>query len=403
MDMATPNHGAIDWARGADGFALAPREIFDAARAKGAELVEVNHPRAPPGALSNMMEYFDRSGLYFDYDNRVIGGDIDKQPISNDWLRLPPGVSMWDDTFNVLEVWSRMKMEDSDADGRRENQALDVVMRDWFNFLSFGMQITPTGNSDTHTVTQDPMGIPRTMVAVSDDSPDAVQGGSVVDDVIDTLASRGGAPRDVVVTDGPMIRVTKQGETASVIGRTVDASASGTVTFTVSVESPTWAPFDTIEVFANSTPDITSDVTALQPIMCFTPVAEADMDPNDPCRMALLGSTQLTVDPVEVAPGFSRYEATVDVTIDRSTLPYPDGGTGKDAWVVVRARGDRGMFPMYLWDTVTDANVGTLVSAGSDAERDAAMAGVGIPAEGFTGAIYVDFDGGGYRAQFAPQ
>src|SRR5262249_14976839 len=161
---------------------------------------------------------------------------------------------------------------------------------------------------------------------------------------------------------------------------TFDASATGTVTFTVSVQAPAWAKFDTIEVFANATPDITSDVTALQPVMCFTPVAEADLDANDPCKMALLGSTQLVVDKVEVAPGFARYQASVDVTIDRSALPYPDGGTGKDAWVVFRARGDRGLFPMYLWDTITSANLGTLVS-GTDAEVDAAMEGVGISAQ----------------------
>ena len=401
-DDGSPSRGAIDWARGADGLALLPKEIFADARAKGAEIVEVNHPRSPPGALTDFMQYFDRAGLTFDYQNRAITGDLNGQPVPNEWLRLPPGTSMWDMGFNQFELWNGFTIKDSDGDGRREVVSLDAVMRDWFNFLSFGFEVTPVGNTDTHTAVRDPMGIPRTLIRVGDDSADAIESGAVVDEAMTTLAAKNSTPRDVVVTDGPMIWVTRQGQSTSAIGRVIDGSAGGAVTLTIKVQAATWAQFDTIEVFANAIPDESSKITALQPVACFTPVAADQLDPNDPCKAAPLGATQLTVQRVQVAPGFDRYEATVNVTLDSATLPYPEGGRGKDAWVVIRARGNRSIYPNLLDSTITSDNLDTLVN-GTEAEVDAAEEGIGVPAEAVTGALYLDLDGGGYRAQFAPE
>ena len=93
---------------------------------------------------------------------------------------------------------------------------LDLVSRDWMNFLSFGRVLTPVGNSDSHYLQKSPAGLPRTLVRVGDDSPDALRAG-LEDDVYATLLGEGTA-RDVVVTDGPMISVTESGHDASVIG-----------------------------------------------------------------------------------------------------------------------------------------------------------------------------------------
>ena len=395
------NGGAVDWARGASGFALLPREIYDEMRDKGAELIQVNHPRVTPGSLADFMEHFDRAGLSFDYENRVIAGDLLGQPVSNEWLRLPPEMSMWDLTFNALEVWNSMAMSDSDGDGRREPQGLDVVLRDWFNFLSFGVALTPLGNSDTHTIESDPMGMPRTLVRVEDDSPAALASGAVVASLLDTLAGRGPTPHDMVITNGPHIGVTVQGQTTSAIGRVVDGSAAGEVTLTISVQAPTWAEFDTLEVFANAIPEVGARVTSLQPVACFTRVPQAELDPADPCASAPLGATVLAVDRVEVAPGFERYEATVDITLSSDQPIYPDGGSGQDAWVVVRARGDRGIFPA-LPRGISSGNLAALLG-GVEEDVDEAMRGTGVPATAFTAPVYLDLDGGGYQAVFGPE
>jgi hypothetical protein len=400
-DPASPSGGAIDWARGAEGFALTPREVFDALRAAGAQLVQVNHPRSAPDQLSDFLQFFDRSGLSFDYQARTISGDLLTQPVPNEWLRLPPDQSMWDLSFNALEVFNLLGMKDTNEDGRREPYQLDVVMKDWFNFVSFGFDVVPLGNSDTHTVVKDPMGMPRTMVRVADDSPAALASGDLVPSLLDTLLGQGPSPRDVVVTTGPMIRVTKQGSSASAIGQVV-AGQAGAATLAISVQSPRWAAFDTIEVFANSVPDIESHDTVLQPVACFTVVPEADLPPGDPCAAAPLGARPLDVELVAVAPGFQRYQATAAITLSTDQALYPDGGSGEDVWVVVRVRGNRALYPLLLSGAITQDNLATLVS-GTQAAVEAALEGIGVTATAFTAPIYLDLDGGGYRARFAPE
>ena len=80
----------------------------------------------------------------------------------------------------------------------------------------------------------------------------------------------------------------------------------------------------------------------------------------------------------------------------------PAGATGKDAWLVFRARGDRGIFPILLkGDTVTPSTMPALLGGDFNAIKSA-LAGHGVPAAAFTSPVFVDFDGGGYRAPFAP-
>jgi hypothetical protein len=395
------SNGAIDWARGTEGFAMIPGEIFDAARDRGAQVIQVNHPRADAAAFSDMAQYFDRCGLVFDYDARVIEGDPLRAPVPLEWLRLPE-TSLWDDSFNGLEVWNGFGMKDSNDDGVREIGKLDIVMRDWFNFLSFGLAIAPLGNSDSHKVVSDAIGMPRTYVRVVDDSPTAIADGSVSDDVMDTLAGRLDTPMDVVVTNGPHINITVPGVAGSPLGSVVDA-AGVSATFTVEVLAPDWAAIDTLEVFVNATPDSKKkEETWLQPWVCYTSRAVASLAATDPCLLAARPAQPFSVELVEVAPGFFRYEAKVDVTIDASdvALVNREGAAGEDAWLVVRVRGNRAIFPLHL-DGVTSDNLDVLV--GEDgAAIDAALTGVGVPATAFTSPVYIDFDGGGYQAPFAP-
>jgi hypothetical protein len=321
--------------------------------------------------------------------------------VPNDWLRLPPGEELLDLDFNALEVWNSAWFDftDVNGDGAREPNGLDVVMRDWFNFLSLGMEVTPLGNSDTHSQFSDPMGFPRSYVRVEDDSPEALEDGSVVASLLDTLTGR--SPRDIVVTNGPLVRVTEQGSDDSVIGGVVEGA--GTAELTVSVQSPRWASFHTIEVFANAVPDVEDEVTTQYPVICFTTIPEGDLDPADPCAMAPLGVQPLVIDEVEVAPGFTRYEASVDVTLASDQPIYPDGASGEDMWAVVRVRGDRGIFPVLLGNGVLGAAGLATILGGSQSDLDEALEGIGIAAVAFTAPIFLDLDGGGYRAPFGPE
>jgi hypothetical protein len=392
--------GAIDWGRGRDGYAMTPGEIFAAARQRGARVVEVNHPRGE-GALGTFQQYFDRASLKYDYTTRSIFGDFAASAVPNDYLRLPDE-SLWSDAWNVLEVWNGFGMKDTDGDGRREITHLDRVTRDWFNLLSLGFYVAPVGNSDTHNAVKDPLGMPRTMVRVPDDGPNPLVDGTITDKVMMTLEGTA-VPRDIVVTDGPMIAVKVAGQDA--IGRQVTPTA-GTITLDVTVTAADWAEFDTIEIFANDTPQTPVGGTtpvALTPLKCWTSRSLATLAALDPCKLAAMAPATMTVNNVTVGTSFHRLTATIQVRLTAADIRTRAGATGQDAWLVVRARGDKAIFPILSDDVITGDNLSVLVR-GNPAEVDTALRSApgGVPATAFTAPIFLDFDGNGYRAPFKP-
>ncbi len=395
------NGGAIDWGRGRDGFAMTPGEIFTAARNRGASVVQVNHPRSD-SSVSGFQAYFDVAQVEYDYTTRSIYGDFAGAAVPNSWLRLPEE-PLWNDNWNALEVWNGFGMKDSDGDTRRECTRLDRVLRDWFNMLSFGFYVAPIGSSDTHTTVGDPVGMPRTMVRVSDDSDAALASGAVVDQVMATLEGTAAA-RDIVVTNGPMVAITSGGSPA--IGRQV-AATGGTVTLVVTVTSPEWAEFDTLEIFANDTPQSpplrTSDPTSLRPLKCWTSRTLAALHANDPCALAPLAPESMQVQLQTVAgPGNHRFHrAQVTITLQAADIRTRAGATGSDAWLVVRVSGDRAIFPVLTNSVVDDQTLPVLVG-GDAGDIDLVLRGRGVPAIAFTAPVFLDFDGNGYRAPFQP-
>jgi hypothetical protein len=398
-DNTSANRGAIDWARGAAlGFAMLPGEVFEAMRGRGAQMVQVNHPRG--SGFTEFQAAFSRANVLYDFSNHTIFGDYENASTPNDWLRLP-GESLWSDKFNGLEVWNGFTMADSNGDMLRENKSLDRVMRDWISMLSLGFYVTPAGNSDTHTIVADPAGMPRTYVRVADDSADALASPFSVDAVIATQTGANNTARDVVVTDGPMIDV--KVSNAPALGRVVTATNSS-ITLVVTVTAADWAKFDTLEVFANSTPEPPRDDTSLTPLKCWTSRSLTTLNAKDPCAIAAIAPESMTVNLVTV-PGagtFKRYEVQLTITLDASDIVTRAGAIGKDAWLVFRARGDRGIFPILVkGDTISDTTMPALLSGDMQA-IGTALDGHGVPATAFTAPVFVDFDGGGYRAPFAP-
>jgi hypothetical protein len=401
-DDTSANHGAIDWGRGQSGFAMIPGEIYAAMRARGGKMVQVNHPRN--GGFTAFQSAFIRANVKYDYVNRTIFGDYMGAAVENSSLRLPEA-TLWSDQFNGLEIWNGFSMADSDGDGRRENTSLDLVLHDWFAMLSLGMYVTPFGNSDTHTTVADPLGMPRTYIRVPDDSGDALASGAAVDAVLATQTGANGTPRDVVITDGPMMDVSVGGQHA--LGTVIaPAVANGPVTVTVKITSPDWAEFDTLEVFANTTPDLVGDdnVSSIVPLECFTSRALTEVTSNakDPCARAMIAPQAMSVNLVQYAATTAkRYEATVTITLDASDIVTRAGATGSDAWLVFRTRGNRAIFPIMLQGALTDATQAALMG-GDFATIAAATTGVGTYAYAVTAPVFVDFDGGGYVAPFAP-
>jgi hypothetical protein len=363
-------------------------------------MIQVNHPRNK-GLTSEFQAAFSRANVKYDFDARTIYGDYETAATPNDWLRLP-GESLWSDQFNGLEVWQGNTLADANGDMLRENKKLDRVMFDWFNMLSLGFYVTPAGNSDTHSTASEAVGMPRTFVRVPDDSPSALQNGSAMSAVLATQTGAYNTPRDVVVTNGPFIEVLYN--SAPALGRAVPASG-GTVTLQVTVTAPDWAEFDTIEVFANATPGPvpSGDATTLTPLKCWTSRSLATLNAMDPCMQAALApeTANIQLSTLPGGGGFQRYEVTLPVTLDASDIVNRAGATGTDAWLVFRARGDRAVFPLITEEAVDDGWLPVLLGGDMTAIA-AALRGRGVPATAFTAPVFVDFDGGGYRAPFAP-
>lgn len=122
-------------------------------------VVQVNHPR------SGKTGYFDLYG--FD----AATGRATKQG--------------WDDGFDAVEVWS----------GRFVASRARVIA-DWTALLLAGHPVAPTANTDTHGVVGREAGYPRTYVAVDDASA-----------WTDADVARGVRRRDVVLTNGPFVRL----------------------------------------------------------------------------------------------------------------------------------------------------------------------------------------------------
>ncbi|HUS68005.1 MAG TPA: CehA/McbA family metallohydrolase [Kofleriaceae bacterium] len=399
-DDAHPSGGAPDWASpDEDGLDLLPRELWQDMRDRGARVVQINHARA----LGNddHQQYFDRVALGFDFEARTFGGDPAAQPVPSSWLRQPEDQDLFSEAFDAIEVWNGFSTGDSDGDGVVELRNMDRLLRDWMNFLSLGKIYTPVGNSDSHRLWSTAAGLPRTLVRVADDSSEAIADG-VDDEVYATLLGEGSSRRDVIVTDGPLVRVTRGGSEASVIGGELDAT-DGTAELAISFQTAEWMEIDTIEVFANATFDeLDGDRTALVPLVCFTTRAPESLHEEDPCALAAMAPRPLAVDLVEVGTGFWRREAAVTLELDAADIPVREGATGEDAWLVVRVRGQRAVYPMLVQGVINDGNLAALLAADDEAALAPLVRGRGVPAMAFTAPVLIDFDGGGWTAPFAP-
>ncbi|MBK6459972.1 MAG: CehA/McbA family metallohydrolase [Myxococcales bacterium] len=178
-------------------------EVIQEARARGPVVVQVNHPR------SGNNGYFDR----LKFDPAKGRGEA-------------PGYA---EEFDAVEVWN----------GRDLGQRARCI-DDYFALLRTSHPVTPTANTDTHGIVGQEPGYPRTLVRARDGDLAGWDAGRTSEIVTQLRAGR-----DVVLTNGPFLRVTVEGKSPGEVAR---VPASRVVAVKVHVEAPTWVDVRTVSL-----------------------------------------------------------------------------------------------------------------------------------------------------------
>ncbi len=178
-------------------------------------IIQINHPRW------GNIDYFGRRGL------DPITGESDDERWS------------WDfDSIEVLNEnygWGYHDAEISDVPTRSSRHS---ILRDWYNMLNAGRNVSAVGNSDSHTVIANIAGIPRNFVHVGYDDASNINPADV------TKAIRDGY---MFTTTGPFLRMTANGEP---MGSVISVN-DPIVDIHIDAQAASWIDLDTIRIIQN--------------------------------------------------------------------------------------------------------------------------------------------------------
>jgi hypothetical protein len=244
------------------------KDVFDELRhgLPGDFVLQINHPR------SGLTGYFDQLG--FDPARGVGTG------------------AGYDPGFDAVEIWNGRNVEPREKG-----------LQDWRALLRTGHPVTPTADTDTHGVVDQEAGYPRTYVRVSDDTQLETWDASRTADLVRGVKTL----RDVVLTNGPMLRVTANGAPVGGLAK----ARGGTVTVKVHVECAPWVDVDSVRVIhvRDGAPEAVQPVKlaplksgAMGADLSLTVVARLD----DALAVLATGSKPMTPvvsgDPAEITP-----------------------------------------------------------------------------------------------------
>jgi hypothetical protein len=387
VDPGVPTRGSTDWAGAAPvgqdfpslgSYSLTPAEIEDRARNKLASgggvqnaglttAVQINHidshfaPLRIDSSLEPPTSLLDP--LAFD---PVTGGP---EPINPLFFRLDPTVSNFFNVFDALELWNGASQSSQDKFRAK-------VIGIWMNHLNQGIPITATSVTDTHTFFDLETAGPRTWTPTSfgSDAPADILDNDIGQAILDGKAVAGQGiylQAKLVDTDA----VPEATADFSWLGSTLLTATDGTVDLVIDVQAPTWAPYDTVEIYANAETCVATENEGVPVLFGAIP------------DLTLVAGTDFAVSTVNLPNGGQRLEThqTVGLTL------------AEDTWVAVLVRGTKGasgsppMFPVYPRSLSAAENPDLAELLLNTATEN------GTRALGFSNALYVDVDG---NAQF---
>jgi hypothetical protein len=375
---------------------LTPEQIISAVKDDdpGDEAVQINHFASHFG-LSESGDL--GSGLAID-----TGLEPPMSMVPASARRLDPAESdiskgYFTDEFTALEAWIGA------GSAGAVDQFLGENAGDWFNLLNQGIVRTAIADSDTHQRKITQAGFPRTMIASTESDL------TLLDD--ETLAMTVNDGK-VFGTNGPMVRVTLEAltssETASLEAGddTLVTAMDGEVEITVTIQSPAWAEFDTVEYYLNST-TIQRILEDRETGAGMIDVARYGIAPD----FVDTPTVTLVTDVDPNVSGSDRLEATSTLTLDGGVNP----ALTEDTWIVVMVKGTDGvsepLFPVVPNDIDESqcSSAGTGCADDSDCPAletcepvdslgeltDGNLGQGGVRALAFTNPVFVDVDGNG--------
>ena len=185
------------------------RDLFAEIRARKltpSPILQINHPR------TGITGYFDQLG----FDAKTGAGK-------------DPG---YDPDFDALEVWNGRNVD-----------SREKVLADYFALLRTGHPVTATADTDTHGIIGQEAGYPRTYVRVGDDTHLDAWSPERTGDLVRGVREL----RDVVLTNGPFLRVTANGAPIGGVAKGRE------VTFRIHVEHAPWITLDRVRILSART------------------------------------------------------------------------------------------------------------------------------------------------------
>ena len=360
--------GSTDWAQAAPPGEDFP--IYGALNATPAEILSL----ATTGSLSI-------PGTTTAQINHI---DSHFAPLKIDTLLVPPADLMSDDDrakrrlpdtaaapnlfahFPALELWN--------GQGRGgQDTFLHKNIGIWFNHLNQGLRSTFVAVTDSHRFTNLNSAGARTWTASPTDSVASIDPADVADSVD---AGRAVGGQGIFVTTR-LLAMDRLGDVADLTwgGDTTMTDAGGDVVLEIDVQSPAWAEWDTIEVYANAT-TFTAGSPYLFGATPMLTLQEGDCDPATTSD----GDFDVTLtEDVAGVPGADRWSATLEV-------PFED--LAEATWFVVVVKGSDGlcapMFPVY------SANLSQASNLDLEDLVDGNVGESGVMALGATNALYFE-------------
>ena len=374
VDPTRPSGGSTDWGVAAPAGMDFPSAGHYVANPDEIEMLALTSPQATPDTVVQI-NHIDSHFVPLQIDTSAVPPVSNIDAAGKTAFRLDPSTGNLYHHYEALELWNGDNLS-------HQSQFLDERIGIWFNLLNQGLLTTAIADTDTHRFQNLNSAGARSWTSSSTDAPASISDSEIAAAVSAGRVVGGQGPyvqTRLIANEDPLL-VADLTLTGSNLVSITDAVAG--VDLEITVQSPLWAEFDTIEIYANAS--TAPSPTSVAPEL-FTAVP----------TLTLTAGIDFTISTVVVAPGVTggdRLETMFSVPF--TSLPG-------DTWFVVVVKGTDGtsrpMFPVFPADLDTGSNT-TLADL-----VDGNLGELGMTALGFTNALYVDADGTpGFQAPLAP-